>query len=73
MRSEFQKWYELLAKIEEVGAEYLRWLDLIDKEEASNGDTETLDIMIHNMNWFLADAMVKILDEAAQLEGRPLL
>ena len=73
MRSEFQKWYELLAKIEEVGTEYRFWLDLIDKEEASNGDTETLDIMIHNMNWALADAMVRILGEAAQLEGRPLL
>lgn len=72
MRSETQKWYELLAKLEGVRAEHRWWLNLIDKEEASNGDTETLDIMIHNMNWALADAMIMILDEAERLEGEKL-
>ena len=47
--------------IEQARADLAKSQLAIDLEEARNGDTEFLDLMIHELHWMLSDHMVQIL------------
>lgn len=52
---------DLAIHLTETRAEYERRLELLDQEETNNGDTEYMDLMQHELQWWLADRALEIL------------